>query len=234
MTHSDYYGIYSAIFLFAALLYSWRRRKIRLALSKHFGSANTWRKIHTYLGIWFAICLLIHTKFTLPTGLFSWWLYVLSWWVIITGALGWFLQWWLPKKLTASTSTEIVFERIYHLCVDLRLKCETITETCPAILADFYHRSCASFMAEPSFVSPIYALQMKESLLSGIASVKARLEDEAKPDADTIEAALKAKFDLDAQFTIQSILRAWIYLHAPASFVLALMVVFHIFAVIYY
>jgi hypothetical protein len=234
MSWSDYFGIFAAIFFFSSLLYAWRRRSIEHFLSRKMGNAYAWRIIHVYLGNAFAFSMIWHTKATLPDGAFSWWLYLLSWWIIITGTLGWYLERWIPKKITASTQTEIIYERIPPLCDHLRAKCEKIAETCPAILAEFYNRAVASFMTRPMFISPIDAVQDKLSMFSQLEAIRLRLPDERRNEVDQMLDAIKVKFDLDAHYTLQTILRLWIYAHAPTAFLLAILIVFHIFAVIYY
>lgn len=234
MQLKDYFGIIASLSLLVSIMYAYRRREIKRFLSRRWDNAVSWRNLHLYGGLTFAVAFLIHVEFSLPTGLFSWMLYILSWWTIIAGILGWFMQWWLPRKLTTSTQTEVVFERIPSLCNNLRDKCAKIAETCPAILADFHNTTIANFMLKPYLVSPIQAIQMRTKIFSQFEILKARLPYEQKHEVEEMAYHVRAKFDLDTHFTLQTILRLWIYLHAPASFLLALFVLFHIFAVIYY
>ena len=148
MNLSDYFGLFSALLLFASILYALRRRTLRLSLSRRWQSSDKWRNAHIYLGTAFAFTFLLHTKFSLPTGVFSWALYILSWWTIIIGALGWYLQRWIPRKLTALTKTDMIYERIPELCDHLRETAAGVAEKAPAILADLHNRQVSKYLGK--------------------------------------------------------------------------------------
>lgn len=233
MQFKDYFGIAASLALLLSIFYALRRRDIERFIRKHWGSASAWRKLHIYSGFVFAAAFLIHTQFFLPVGAFSWWLYILSWLVIITGLLGWGLQWWIPRKLSSLTKTEIIFARIPSLCEHLRQVCLGIAETCPAILADFHNRKVAAFVATP-ILHWRFDFSANKTLLEQLALVKLRLPEERHDEVNQMQSCIESKIELDVHYTFQTILHLWIFIHAPVSFLLALLVMFHIFAVIYY
>ena len=64
--------------------------------------------------------------------------------------------------------------------------------------------------------------------------VSARLSADEKEKLNDLKQILAEKNNLDAQLSLQRVLRFWLYLHIPASAVLLALVLVHIGAWIYY
>src|SRR5262249_41669519 len=64
-----------------------------------FGNVQRWLQFHIYGGGIAGLYVLIHVGFRLPNGLFGWWLFLLSLWVIVSGLAGVYLQKQIPAVL---------------------------------------------------------------------------------------------------------------------------------------
>ena len=60
------------------------------------------------------------------------------------------------------------------------------------------------------------------------------LEPEDAERVDEMRTLVRAKFEMDAHYTLQKTLRAWLYLHVPTSIALIGLLIAHLFAVFYY
>ena len=74
-----WFGIGAVIALVAVLLFTIRRRTMKL---RPPGSAWMYLQVHVSGGGLFLLLMLMHTGFRIPFGVHTWWLWVLSLWVV--------------------------------------------------------------------------------------------------------------------------------------------------------
>jgi hypothetical protein len=226
------YGTAAALMMTGAALWGIRRRTMSFAP----GRSQAWVQFHVYGGTIFLILVLMHTGFRLPTGTLAWWLFACALWVFLTGIGGVFLQKTIPRILTSGLSMEVHSERIPELIEELRQRSETLVAGCTDSIQDFYRQKLA-----PAFAGPrpkwIYFLDITGGIHSSLKQfdyLKRFLSVEEKDKLNVLQSYYKAKLEIDAHFTLQRILRVWLYLHVPVSIVLLLLVGLHLFSVFYF
>ena len=226
------YGVAAAISLLAVALYGVRRRSMRLGI----GKAKTWLQFHQYGGLLFLIVVLMHSGFRTPSGQLDWWLWLLSLWVAISGVFGTLLQKWLPKMLASGLSIDVLFARIPELVAEIEKKAERTAAMCDESIAGFYRERIAPALSAPRF-NPVYFYDIsggRQKLTNTFAHLKKIAAREQMGNVAYIEQMYKTKLEIDAHYTIQSVLRAWLYVHVPASLLLLALVAVHVLLVWYY
>jgi hypothetical protein len=230
------YGTLAAILMAGVALLGARRRMTKFALTAGLGKAQTWLQFHLYGG---ALCLLftlMHTGFRQPHGILTWWLWFLSLWVAASGFLGVVLQKWIPRLSTSGLAVEVIYERIPELIHEIGEKVEALIETCGDPVKDFYQKKLALALVTPR-PRLIYCIDITggiQSRLKQFAYLRGFLSPEEKEKLNKLEAYYKTKLEIDAHYTLQRILRLWLYTHVPASLVLLILLGLHLFAVLYY
>ncbi|MCG3121381.1 MAG: hypothetical protein ALAOOOJD_04446 [bacterium] len=230
------YGTLAAILMVGAALLGARRRMTKLALRSGMGKAQTWLQFHLYGGTLCLLLIFMHTGFRQPHGLLTWWLWFFSLWVSVSGVIGVILQKWIPKLLTSGLAIEAVYERIPELIAEIGEKVNALVDTCAAPVKDFYQKSIALALAAPR-PRLIYCIDITggiQSRLKQFAYLRGFLPAGEKEKLNQLEAFYKTKLEIDAHYTLQRLLRLWLYTHVPASLVLLVLLGMHLFAVLYY
>jgi hypothetical protein len=226
------YGIAASLIMSGAALYAVRRRTMRLAV----GKSRDWQQFHVYGGLLFMLLVLMHTGFRWPSSVMNWWLMLLSLFVTLSGAIGWFLQKWIPRILTSGLRSEVVYERIPELITELRGNAEKLADRGPDIIRDFYRKSLAKRMQKPRprweyFMDPSAEHQAR---IDEFEFLQEFLNSEDRARLRQLERIYRAKLEMDVHYTLQGCLRAWIVAHVPPSIALLVLVAVHIFNVWYY
>jgi hypothetical protein len=230
------YGIAAAILMVGTAGFGLRRRLIKHTKNFGAGRAQSWVQFHVYAGSLALLLVLMHSGFRLPTGTLTWWLFILSLWVTLSGLLGVFLQKWIPKILTSGLAIEVVYERIPELIQEIRDRAETLVALCTDPVKDFYRKNMAPALAGPQ-AKLIYYLDITGGVHSQVKQLEylsKLLPSEEKERLTQLQTYYKTKLELDAHYTLQKALRWWLYLHVPASLVLILLVGLHVYAIWYY
>ena len=230
------YGAAAAAVMLGAAFYGIRRRKMRTASRHQWGRAQTWVQFHIYGGAIFLLLVFMHSGFGLPNGALFWWLWLLSVWVTISGILGVALQKWLPRILASALSIEVVYERIPELIRAIQKNADSLVANCSQPIKDFYRKKVA-----PSLTAPRSRLIYYVDITGGIQRrlrqfdfLKTLLSGIEREKLLELELIYKSKLEIDAHYTLQKALKTWLYLHLPASIVLLVLVVIHLFAAFYY
>ena len=226
------FGILAAVLFLAVFAYSLRRRLMR------FRPGRTWYylQVHVYGGALFMLLVFMHSGFTVPKGVLTWWLWLLSIWVVGSGLLGIVLQKWIPMLLNSGLSIEVHYDRIPELITDLRHRAETLVKSCDYATREFYRKTLAPILATPQ-TRLIYYLDVTGGIQARTEQfdyLRALLPADEQQKLDDLQAMYKTKLEIDAHYTLQKALRWWLYLHVPVSLVLIVLLALHIFAVVYY
>jgi len=229
------YGAAALALLAVAAAYGLRRRAMKVA-SRRGGSSSAWLAVHVYGGGLFLILVLMHSGFRLPSGWVTWWLWILSWWVVLGGLGGLFLQRWIPRLLTSGLGVEAHYDRIPELVAGVRERADKLAAQCSPAVQEFYLRSVAPELQEPRRRALYY--------LDVTGGIQARLRDfthlvqflshEEAESLRDLSRLLRTKLELDAHYTLQLPLRWWLYLHLPASLLLVVFVALHLVSVFLY
>lgn len=230
------YGTLASLLLAGAALYGLRRRMVKFAARNKLGTSRNWVQFHLYGGTLFLLLTFMHTGFHLPHGPLNWWMWILAIWVTLSGILGVLLQKWIPKILASGLSLEVVYERIPELITEIKNKAEELVNNATEPVKEFYQKNLA-----PAFLAPsprwIYYFDITGGIQAQIKKfefVKKLLPGEEKMKLEQLESMYRTKLELDAHYTLQKVLRLWLYTHVPLSLVLLLLVILHLYAVLVY
>lgn len=230
------FGIAAAVLFVAAAAYSLRRRLMGPMTRWRLGRTRSWLYLHIYGGLFFLVLVTLHSAFRWPTGAASWTLWLLSWWTVLTGLLGLALQRWIPRVL-ASLSVEINAARIPQMVQELRQRVESLVAASGDPVRKLASRSIApgleaprrswTFFIDPSRASSAFPLEE-------IAYLRRLSGDDDGRRLEELEKLLVVKHELDVHYTLQHALRVWLVVHLPASWLLLVAILVHIFSVLYY
>jgi hypothetical protein len=230
------YGVAAAALLLGTALYGWRRRAMSAVSRWRLGSAAGWLRLHLYGGGLFLLLVLMHTGFRLPSGTWMWWLWLLSLWTAASGLAGRALQLWVPRVLASGLSVEVNYDRIPELVDEIRGRAERLAAGCDRSVQRLYARKIAPVLAAPAR-SPTFFFDVTggaRSRLKDLDYLAGLLSSEERHKLREIERLYRAKLEIDAHYTLQRLLRAWLWIHVPPSLVLLALVVMHVFTVSYY
>src|ERR1051325_2261873 len=226
------FGTLAGLLVVNAAFDPWRRRWG----ARPWGTAQRWLKLHVYGSSLAFLFVLIHIGFRLPAGTMGWLLLMLSFWATATGLLGVWLQTTVPRTMARRLTVEAIYERIPELMAALVAEADALMTPAPEALARVYTGEIrpALATARPSVkwvtgVDPSAArsaeLMERMRKFAG-ASERSRLDD--------LESIMKDKIDLDAQISLQQLLRGCLVLHVPPAILLIGVMAVHIFAVVWH
>jgi hypothetical protein len=226
------YGGVAAGLLVLACLYSVRRRLPRRGPLR----AHAWLHIHVFAGTFFVLLVLMHSGFRLPAGPLGWALWVLTIWTGLSGAVGLFIQWWIPRALSSGLATELHYDRIPALAASIAERAEQVVATCSDAVRRYYADVMAPIMGPPR-ARLIYFVDVTGGLQGRIRDFdylgRFADADEGQRLAE-LRALMTAKVDADAHYTLQRVLRWWLYGHVPLVGLLLILVTIHVVSILYY
>lgn len=226
------YGAGAVVLLLGALAYAARRRAPR----RGPGRAYVWLQFHLYGGALFLVLVMMHAGFRAPHGVLAWAMWLLSWYVVMSGLVGVFLQRWLPRILSSAFATEVHYDRIPSLVGVIRGRVEALVRTCDDSVRRFYDTNLAPVLVEPQ-PRFIYFMDIAGGIRSRVGHLdylRQFLAGEDVEKLDELKALVSSKLEMDAQYTLQRALRWWLLGHVPVSLALVVLVAFHLFSVWYY
>jgi hypothetical protein len=221
-----------AVMLFLAL-YNGRKKLPFLPL----GSSELWLKLHVWLG-YFALALFaIHLQFRVPTGWFEIALALLFGIVMVSGIFGLMLSRQIPKRLT-TLGSEILFERIpthRRLVLDRaeKLALASSSETQAATLLDFYAKNLRGFFASrpPFWRNFIGAGRSLSRMLVQVEDLKRYTNPREKEILAELAELAREKYRLEYHYSLQGVLKAWLFVHIPFTYSLLLFSFVHVLLV---
>ena len=230
------YGVAATVLMIGAALLGLRRRTMHLATRWKLGSSRAWLLFHIYGGALFLLLVLMHSAFRVPTGGLTWWLWAISIWTVASGLLGLVLQRWIPRVLASGLSIEVIYERIPELVAELRQRAQELVATCGEPIQQLYARS-----VEPVLATPQRRLIYFVDITGGVRSrrrdfdyLRSLLGSEERVKLAELQQLFETKLEIDAHYSLQRLLRVWLWLHLPTSLVLVALLVLHVWTVIYY
>lgn len=226
------FGIVAALLFTVELLYPLRRR----LLGSPFGSAQRWLQFHIYGGLLAALCVGIHAGFRWPSGTMGWLLELLTLWVTASGLAGVWLQKWIPALMAGGLQVEGLFERIPEHLASLQKESETLVAGTSEMFERFYGENVRPELAgiDASFGYLLDVRSGRDRRLDPFARLAPFLGAEERPRLEDLRAILTEKLELDAQYSLQRILRLWTWIHVPPSALLFGLMLFHIVTSLFY
>lgn len=225
------FGFLAAFLFVFEMLYPARRPKAR-----PFLTAKNWIQAHVYLGVLAMLAVVLHAGFSWPHGGFGWWLFLLSLWTTATGLLGVGLQKWIPAALAEGLRVEALYERIPELVAKLVAETDRLMEGAGDVLERFYRGEVRETMGR---VRPSWSYLMdvrggRDRALEPFRRMAQFVDAEEKERLEGLTNLYTEKMELDAHYSLQRILRAWIVLHAPPAGLLMALLLVHVFGWIWY
>jgi hypothetical protein len=225
-------GIAAVLVLVGIMAYSVRRS---MPANRRLGRTQQYLEVHLWGGLLFGLLLLLHTDFRVPRSGFGMVLWTASVWVVVTGTLGWFLQWLIPKILTPASTFEVNLRRIPELIAELRTRAEAVAREAEPRVRSFYEQQFAPAMAGPLMSTTTMFGRPRGTRGDGAVELLRRtLAPESAAALDTLCEIRSTKHDIDLHFTLQRVLRVWMVLHVPMAVALLGLVLLHIFFIAYF
>lgn len=224
------FGTVAALLFVVDSLYPFRRRWNAWP----FGNVQRWLQFHVYGGAVAGLYVLIHVGFHLPHGLFGWWLFLLSFWVILSGLGGVYLQKQIPAVLANNLAVEAIYERIPELTARLQAEADKLLAGGPELLQRFYSTNTRASLAAvtPAWGYLISFRAERERRMAPFKEVQTYLAEGDRAKLGDLQAIVSEKFELDVQYSLQRVLKVWVPLHAAPAIVLMGLLVVHVAAVL--
>jgi hypothetical protein len=225
------FGIFAALLFINAALYPWRRRW----RARPLGTARRWLQLHIYGSVIAFLFVVIHMGFRLPAGTMGWLLFVLSAWTTITGLAGVWLQRVVPQAMSQRLSVEAIYERIPELMRALVAEADALMAGAPQTLATLYSGEIRPAIATPRTSMKWLAGTPPDAVTGASIEQLRRFSDGAERQRlDDLESIVRDKADLDAQLSLQGLLRGWLVVHVPPAIALIGLLAVHVIAVVWY
>jgi hypothetical protein len=225
------FGVATAVLLAFNLAYSVRRRAAR----RGPGAVATWLRFHNLTGALLPLLMLVHTGLSFPVTPLSRLMWASCLWLALSGAAGRLIQRWIPRLLTSGLATEVVYERIPELVEAVRDRAEHLVAGADESLELLYRRIAPELEAPRFrwifFVDITGGRHRQTQQFDHLRNI---LPEDGRRQVAELEQLVVTKSELDAHFTLQRALRWWVFVHAPVGLLLAVLVAFHIFSVLYY
>ncbi len=223
----------SGLLLFGFILflaaYNGRKRITFLPL----GKSSTWLQFHLYSGYLCIVLFLIHVGFRTPHGGLETLLAIVFGLVAGSGIVGAILSRMIPRRLTQRAGT-IIFETIPLLRRELKdsvdaLILNSIELTGKTTIADFYAYRLASFFVGPrNFWSHVQGSERHLSrTYANLMGLKRYLSHDELTVVERLADKVREKDNLDFQYSLQLLLKYWLFIHIPLTFSLIIIGLFH-------
>jgi hypothetical protein len=225
------FGILAALAFVFEMLYPARRPR-----AWPLRDAQAWVQAHVYLGALAFLGVLMHSGFGWPRGFMGWALWLSSAWVTLSGLLGVWLQKWIPATLSEGLRIEALFERIPELVAGLLAEADALVQDGSDTLEGFYQRDVRPALGsvKPSWAFLLDVRAGRERALEPFRRISPFVEPDEKSKVDDLMGLLADKMELDAQYTLQRLLRRWLWLHVPPAGLLMGLLLVHVGAWLWY
>jgi len=199
--------------------------------------ASIWLQCHIYIGWLTGLIFLFHTNFDLPNGGLEILLWILFFGVFVSGVLGIILLRWLPPRIRDQGERH-VFERIRLYRAQIaeeaaELAMQSVRETASNTISQFYVEQMQPYLDRPRNVghhlagssAPIAEMRRKIRALGRYSGA------EGKTILQSFNQLAEIKDNLDFQYSLQIVMKAWLFVHIPLTYALGLVIVVHIILV---
>ncbi len=219
------------VFLMTLLaLYNTRKKISFLPL----GNNRIWLQIHLYTGLVTLVIFLLHIHWRWPSGYLELYLAVVFVLICLSGIVGIWMSRRFSRRLTHQ-GEQLLFERIPGFALHLRESAEdllrqSIDATESTTLADFYTRNLAAYFHRPVF-SLEHVFQFSRRYIKLRNELKAHdryMNNQELEFSQQMMELLTQKNYLDNQYTLQMLLKSWLFIHIPLTYCLVLILLAHI------
>ena len=200
-------------------------------------SSSAWLQMHVYIGVLSAPVFLAHIWPLPPTGPLEITLAILFTALFLSGVLGLILSRIVPPRLSVR-GEEVLFERIPVHRRRLRERAEelvvaAVREADATTLTDFYARHLAGSFGGPRHFwrHVCQAGGPRQRLIDELRSLDRYLDERERPLALELAEIIDAKDALDYHHAMQGVLKGWLFVHVPLTYVTLVFVAVHVVVV---
>lgn len=204
------------------------------------GRSAAWLQLHVYAGLLSGVLFVVHVGYRVPNGGLETVLAALYLLVFFSGVGGLVLSRVLARRLT-SEGQEVLFERIPAIVRRIREEVQSlvlacISETETSMIPEFYQSRLQPFFSRPRFLLHhlFRSVRPYQALLLEIRSQDRYLNDRERDVMQQIEDRFRLKNSLDYQYTLQSTLKYWLFVHVPLTYALLIFAAAHVVLVYSY
>lgn len=199
-----------------------------------------WLQAHIYVGLLTVVVYLWHTGGRVPGGAMHISLASVFGLVLGTGLIGIWLSRVVPRWLTVR-GQEVIYERIPVLRRELNERAEqlvlqVVDESQSTALADFYQRELQWFFAAPRhrWTHLYQSTKPLRRLLTQLQSMRSYANEREIAHLEELEELVRRKDVLDYHLVMQGLLKGWLFVHVPLTWVLLLLIALHVVVVYAY
>jgi len=195
-----------------------------------FTTSARWLQFHVYGGLLAGLLSAVHVGFQWPAGRLGWFLVATGGWCAVSGLIGVVIQKQLPAALARDLTVEAAFERIPELVARLQDEADRVMSGAPGMMTRVYETDVRPSLAalQPSWAYVVDIETAGRHRLSPLRGLQAFVADADQARLDDLEAIVTEKYQLDVQFSVQRVLRGWVVLHVPVTYLFLGLVVLHI------
>ena len=200
-------------------------------------SSSTWLQLHVYVGVLSVVLFLWHIGWRIPNGLFEGALAAVYVWVAASGLVGLAMSRLIPGRLTVR-GEEVLFERIPLYRRQLRERAEaviveTAQESGTTTLPEFYARRLADFFYGPrhAWRHVVQSTRVMTRMTNELRSLERYLNDREREALRELTELVEAKDGLDYHHTMQGVLKGWLFVHIPLTYLLLVLTFAHVIIV---
>jgi hypothetical protein len=247
-----FFGILGTAFMVLAALLS-ARKQLRV---RRIGSAQTWMRMHIWLGLLAVPCIWFHSGFVFGgalTTIIMWLFYV----VIGSGIVGLLLQQAVPSLMTRQVPLETVHAQVDHVLAGLATDAYELVASVSGAIAeatDEQQRLAKEAEQQPGYWKAVPRLKPAAAPSAGSEELKQfyltqvrpylrgprrgpapdlrpimlSAAEEWRPRVDKLQAICEEARQLAVQQRLHRLLHNWLFIHAPLSLALFALVAFHI------
>jgi len=204
------------------------------------GNSILWMRFHIYCGFCLVLVFAIHTRLSLPDSGLEWALWMLFLLVALSGLLGTYLTQTIPIRLE-QYDAQMELEGISPLRSALAQRAamvatQSVGDTGTLAVAQFHAGTLHDFFSAPrNFWSHLRGSRRPlRRLLFEVESMERDLGPDGKGTIDEIRGLVEEKNGLDFQHAHRLALKAWLFVHVPASTALIVMTILHVTVVYAY
>tara|TARA_B100000315_G_C14479683_1_gene542293 strand:+ start:125 stop:949 length:825 start_codon:yes stop_codon:yes gene_type:complete len=212
------------------VLYNVRKKISMLPI----GTAANWLQLHIYLGLISIFLFLLHINWRIPDGWLEGLLAVFFIGVSLSGVIGLYLNRRLSKLLTRR-GEEVIFERIPGFIAKLRNEAEALVLECAvntssSTISDHYGDHLAPFFSGPKNLIRHFRGSRRAlfDLVKQTSNMDRYLNDKEREFAEKLRQLIEKKDELDYQYSLQAILKAWLFVHIPLTYGMIILAAIHL------